>query len=47
MSYIKRLICTIFDHRFETYIYAPKWAYHITDCEQAGICIRCGYDTHK
>lgn len=39
-------ICEEEGHDFEEYIYSPEWARHITDCEQAGICKRCGFDTH-
>ncbi len=45
LKFIKRIICKIFGHRFETYIHQTGyWSY---DIEQAGHCVRCGYDTHS
>jgi len=44
MKFIKRLICRLIGHDFE--IYPHPIGYYSYDVEKAGICKRCGYDTH-
>ena len=45
--WIKRLICRVFGHQWESYAYMPKGGYWPTDMEQAGHCKRCDADTHE
>ena len=44
---LKKLICKIKGHDFEIYSYMPPNGYYSYDCEKAGYCKRCGYDTHQ
>lgn len=38
-------LCKIFGHKLEVYEF--KTGYYSYDIEQAGYCVRCGYDTHE
>ena len=40
-------ICKKIGHDFETYTHWYENATSSTDCEQAGHCNRCGFDTHE
>lgn len=42
---LRKFICKIKGHNFETYIF--RYGIWSDDIEQAGFCIRCGYDTHE
>jgi len=44
IKWIKRLICKHKGHKWE--IYAVSTGYWSYDIEQAGYCMRCGFDTH-
>lgn len=38
------IVCEVVGHDYDTYtVSTGYWSY---DIEQAGYCIRCGYDTH-
>ena len=44
-KWFKRILCKLFGHKWITYSYST--GYYSYDVEQAGICRRCGCETHK
>jgi hypothetical protein len=46
VKWLKRLICKIFGHKWESYAYMPYGGYYSYDLQQAGHCKRCGADTN-
>ncbi|MEK3851237.1 hypothetical protein MKX59_19545 [Paenibacillus sp. FSL R7-0340] len=44
IKWIKPLICRYRGHKWETYTVST--GYGSNEIEQAGYCVRCGWDTH-
>lgn len=40
------LVCKRKWHKWEYYTVNTGTGFYSSDIEQAGICVRCGYDTH-
>ena len=38
--------CEVLGHDWDFYAVSTSPYFHSTDIEQAGLCKRCGYDTH-
>lgn len=44
INWLNKMTCRHKGHSFETYIFQA--GYQSNDIEQAGLCLRCGFDTH-
>lgn len=44
ISWFNKMTCRYKGHNFETYVFQA--GYQPNDIEQAGLCLRCGFDTH-